>query len=89
MWLKEWALLSSADLKAAGISHIYCLCRHEDLVRYRVPCLLQDYTSYGFSLHHYPVHDGGIPDIDQLMMILKDIKTVLERGNKAFIQLVV
>jgi protein-tyrosine phosphatase len=58
-------------------------------VRYRVPCLLQEYTRHGFSLHHYPILDGTVPDIEQMMMILEDIKTVLECGNKAFIQLVV
>jgi protein-tyrosine phosphatase len=55
-------------------------------MRYRVPCLLQEYTRHGFSLHHYPILDGAVPDIDQLMIILEDIKTVLEHENKAFIQ---
>jgi hypothetical protein len=55
-------------------------------MRYRVPCLLQEYANHGFSLHHYPVLDGAAPDIDQLMMILEDIKIVLECGNKAYIQ---
>jgi len=70
----------------AGISHVYCLCSHDELMKYRVPNLLEEYLRLGFISHYHPIEESAEPEIEQLIAILDDLKDVLENGGKVFIQ---
>ncbi|PSN40558.1 Cyclin-dependent kinase inhibitor 3 [Blattella germanica] len=73
------------DLQKEGITHVYCMCSNEDLLKYRVPNLIQEYARLGFAVHHYPIKDDEVPEINELISVLNDIRDFIESGEKVYI----
>lgn len=65
------------ELCAQGVQDVFVLCERAELVRYRVPCLLECYTRSGLSVHHLPFPDGGAPELHHCTRILDELQHCL------------
>ncbi|KAK3553901.1 hypothetical protein QTP70_013291 [Hemibagrus guttatus] len=73
------------ELCAQGVQDVFVLCERAELVRYRVPCLLECYTRSGLSVHHLPFPDGGAPELHQCMRILDELQHCLHTQRRTII----
>ncbi|XP_051877634.1 cyclin-dependent kinase inhibitor 3 isoform X1 [Pristis pectinata] len=74
------------DLKSYNIQNVFVLCTKGEMVKYRVPSLLESYQQKGFTVYHYPFPDGSVPDIASCWKILEELRICLENGKKTLIQ---
>ncbi|TTU93279.1 Cyclin-dependent kinase inhibitor 3 [Bagarius yarrelli] len=56
-----------------------------ELVRYRVPCLLECYTRSGLCVHHLPFPDGNVPEVHQCTRILDELQHCLHSQRRTVI----
>uniref|UniRef100_A0A673GG93 protein-tyrosine-phosphatase n=1 Tax=Sinocyclocheilus rhinocerous TaxID=307959 RepID=A0A673GG93_9TELE len=49
-----------AEMRDQGVEDVFVFCTRGELVRYRVPSLLEVYSLNGLRVHHLPFPDGGI-----------------------------
>ena len=69
-----------------GITDVFTLMVPGELVKYRVPNLVQELENRGIFVHLHPVEDGGLPPVDLLMQLLGRITGLLaEPGNRVLI----
>ncbi|XP_069713025.1 cyclin-dependent kinase inhibitor 3 isoform X2 [Phaenicophaeus curvirostris] len=73
------------ELKTYGTQDIFVLCTRGELVKYRVPNLIDAYQQHGICVHHHPIPDGDAPDIDKCCRILEELRSCLERNRKTII----
>ncbi|NXL45728.1 CDKN3 inhibitor, partial [Podilymbus podiceps] len=73
------------ELKNYGTQDIFVLCTRGELLKYRVPNLLDAYQQHGICVHHYPIPDGDAPDIAKCCKILEDLRSCLENNRKTII----
>ncbi|XP_078418756.1 cyclin-dependent kinase inhibitor 3 isoform X4 [Cetorhinus maximus] len=57
-----------------------------EMVKYRVPGLLESYQQQGFGVYHYPFPDGSVPDIASCWKILEELRICLENEKTILIQ---
>ncbi|NWS74766.1 CDKN3 inhibitor, partial [Crotophaga sulcirostris] len=70
------------ELKTYGTQDIFVFCTRGELLKYRVPKLIDSYQQHGISVHHHPIPDGDAPDIDKCCTILEDLRNCLENNQK-------
>ncbi|XP_075282646.1 cyclin-dependent kinase inhibitor 3 isoform X2 [Opisthocomus hoazin] len=73
------------QLKSCGIQDVFVLCTRGELLKYRVPNLIDTYQQLGICVHHYPILDGDVPDIAKCCKILEDLRSCLESNRKMII----
>ncbi|GAA6070436.1 cyclin-dependent kinase inhibitor 3 isoform X1 [Tachysurus ichikawai] len=73
------------ELCAQGVQDVFVLCERAELVRYRVPGLLECYTRRGLSVHHLPFPDGGAPELHQCTCILDELQHCLHTQRRTII----
>ncbi|XP_065492375.1 cyclin-dependent kinase inhibitor 3 isoform X1 [Caloenas nicobarica] len=73
------------ELKNYGTQDIFVLCTRGELLKYRVPNLIDTYQQHGICVHHYPIPDGDTPDIANCCKILEELKNWLESNRKTII----
>ncbi|KFO74603.1 Cyclin-dependent kinase inhibitor 3, partial [Cuculus canorus] len=73
------------ELKAYGTQDIFVLCTRGELVKYRVPNLIDAYQQHGICVHHHPIPDGDAPDVDKCCKILEELRSCLESNRKTII----
>ncbi|XP_017537913.1 cyclin-dependent kinase inhibitor 3 isoform X1 [Pygocentrus nattereri] len=73
------------DLCAEGVEDVFVFCTRAELVRYRVPCLLERYTERGLVVHHLPFPDGGAPEMPQCCHILEELQLSLQNQRRTVI----
>ncbi|NWQ77470.1 CDKN3 inhibitor, partial [Columbina picui] len=73
------------ELKNCGTQDIFVLCTRGELLKYRVPNLIDTYQQNGICVHHYPIPDGAAPDIADCCEILEELKNCLESNRKTII----
>ncbi|XP_017318852.1 cyclin-dependent kinase inhibitor 3 isoform X2 [Ictalurus punctatus] len=73
------------ELCAHGVQDVFVLCERAELVRYRVPCLLECYTRSGLSVHHLPFPDGGAPELHHCIRILDELQHCLHTQRRIVI----
>ncbi|KAG7334569.1 hypothetical protein KOW79_002976 [Hemibagrus wyckioides] len=73
------------ELCAQGVQDVFVLCERAELVRYRVPCLLECYTRSGLTVHHLPFPDGGAPELHQCTRILDELQHCLRTQRRTVI----
>ncbi|XP_065694934.1 cyclin-dependent kinase inhibitor 3 isoform X2 [Patagioenas fasciata] len=73
------------ELKNYGTQDIFVLCTRGELLKYRVPNLIDAYEQHGICVHHYPIPDGDTPDIASCCKILEELKNCLESNRKTII----
>ncbi|KAF7710748.1 cyclin-dependent kinase inhibitor 3 isoform X1 [Silurus meridionalis] len=73
------------ELRVQGIQDVFVLCERAELVRYRVPCLLESYTRSGLNVHHLPFPDGGVPEMPQCARILDELQHCLHTQRRTVI----
>ncbi|KAM6311313.1 cyclin-dependent kinase inhibitor 3 [Aegotheles albertisi] len=73
------------ELKNYGAQDIFVLCTRGELLKYRVPNLIDAYEQHGICVHHHPIPDGDAPDIAQCCTILEELRSCLERNRKTII----
>uniref|UniRef100_A0A673GF53 Cyclin-dependent kinase inhibitor 3 n=1 Tax=Sinocyclocheilus rhinocerous TaxID=307959 RepID=A0A673GF53_9TELE len=56
---------------------VFVFCTRGELVRYRVPSLLEVYSLNGLRVHHLPFPDGGAPELPQCSCILEELQDCL------------
>ncbi len=59
---------------------MFPLCTKAELIRYRVPNLLSDYTTAEFSLHYFPIQESL--EITDILEVLDRLRKVLSSGKK-------
>lgn len=74
------------QLREADIQEIFVLCTRGELIKYRTPELLPLYEEAGFTLHHWPIQDGSVPAMDDLLHLLHDVQVTFFSGAKILIQ---
>ncbi|NWU47631.1 CDKN3 inhibitor, partial [Dromas ardeola] len=70
------------ELKNYGTQDIFVLCTRGELLKYRVPNLIDTYQQHGICVHHYPIPDGDAPDIARCCNILEELRSCLESNRK-------
>uniref|UniRef100_A0A8C4U493 Cyclin-dependent kinase inhibitor 3 n=1 Tax=Falco tinnunculus TaxID=100819 RepID=A0A8C4U493_FALTI len=73
------------ELKNYGTQDIFVLCTRGELLKYRVPNLIDAYQQHGICVHHYPIPDGDAPDIAKCCKILEELRSCLESNRKTII----
>ncbi|KAM6274870.1 cyclin-dependent kinase inhibitor 3 isoform 3-T3 [Porphyrio hochstetteri] len=73
------------ELKNYGTQDIFVLCTRGELLKYRVPSLIDAYQQHGICVHHYPIRDGDAPDIAKCCNILEELRSCLESSRKTII----
>ncbi|XP_046797838.1 cyclin-dependent kinase inhibitor 3 isoform X1 [Gallus gallus] len=73
------------ELKSYGIQDVFVLCTKGELLKYRVPNLIDAYQECGICVHHYPIPDGDAPDITTCCTILEELRSCLESNRKTII----
>ncbi|NXP51822.1 CDKN3 inhibitor, partial [Heliornis fulica] len=73
------------ELKNCGTQDIFVLCTRGELLKYRVPNLIEAYQQHGICVHHHPVLDGGVPDIAKCCTILEELRSCLQSNRKTII----
>ncbi|GCC32881.1 cyclin-dependent kinase inhibitor 3 isoform X1 [Chiloscyllium punctatum] len=74
------------ELKSHNIQDVFVLCTKGEMVKYRVPGLLESYEQQGFKVNHYPFPDGSVPDIANCWKILEELRICLENAKRILIQ---
>ncbi|XP_043553619.1 cyclin-dependent kinase inhibitor 3 isoform X3 [Chiloscyllium plagiosum] len=74
------------ELKSHNIQDVFVLCTKGEMVKYRVPGLLESYEQQGFKVYHYPFPDGSVPDIANCWKILEELRICLENAKRILIQ---
>lgn len=74
------------EICSQGVQDVFVLCERSELVRYRVPCLLECYTQWGLKVHHLPFPDGGTPELQQCTRILEELQHCLDNQRRTVIQ---
>lgn len=77
--------LLADELKSYGIQDVFVLCTKGELLKYRVPNLIDAYQECGICVHHYPIPDGDAPDITTCCTILEELRSCLESNRKTII----
>ena len=72
-------------LREEGITDIFVLCTRGELRKYRVPRLLQEFTTAEFAVHHYPFPDGLVPSTANCMKLLEDIRVNVASDRKCLV----
>ncbi|XP_071485596.1 cyclin-dependent kinase inhibitor 3-like [Diadema antillarum] len=82
---ETWRSIESdvSSLISQGVEEVFVLCTRGELYKYRVPRLLQEYTTAGLAVHHYPFPDGLVPSPGNCLKMLDEIRLnlVAERGT--------
>ncbi|XP_059954084.1 cyclin-dependent kinase inhibitor 3 isoform X1 [Mesoplodon densirostris] len=73
------------ELKSYGIQDIFVFCTRGELLKYRVPNLVDLYHQYGIITHHHPIPDGGTPDIASCCDIMEELEICLKNNRKTLI----
>uniref|UniRef100_UPI00398E3256 cyclin-dependent kinase inhibitor 3 isoform X2 n=1 Tax=Pristiophorus japonicus TaxID=55135 RepID=UPI00398E3256 len=74
------------ELKSHNIQDVFVFCTKGEMVKYRVPDLLESYQQQGFAVYHYPFPDGSVPDIASCWKILEELRMCLENDKRTLIQ---
>ena len=74
------------SIKSEGITDVFVLCTEGELRKYRVPKLLSEYSKHHLCVHHYPFPDGDVMQFDELLVVLRDLHSVLKRDLKPLVQ---
>lgn len=69
------------DLCTQGVEEVFVLCTRGELYKFRVPRLMQEYTSAGLAVHHYPFPDGLVPNPGSCLKMLDEIRVNLTAGR--------
>jgi hypothetical protein len=77
---------SSEFIVENDIQDVYVLCTEGELKQYRVSNYLSELCKRNVSVHHHPFMDGLIPQIDDLLCMIKEMRKDLENGHKILIQ---
>ncbi|GFO16882.1 cyclin-dependent kinase inhibitor 3 [Plakobranchus ocellatus] len=72
-------------LKEMKVDDVFCFCTKGELYLCRATKLLEKYSEAGIVCHHYPIEDGLIPEIGDLMKLLDDIRVCLLAGKKTIL----
>ncbi|XP_047921957.2 cyclin-dependent kinase inhibitor 3 isoform X1 [Anser cygnoides] len=73
------------ELKSYGTQDIFVLCTRGELLKYRVPNLIDAYQQHGICVHHYPILDGDAPDVAECCKILEELRRCLESNQKTIV----
>ncbi|XP_026133869.1 cyclin-dependent kinase inhibitor 3-like isoform X2 [Carassius auratus] len=74
-----------AEMCDQGVEDVFVFCTRGELVRYRVPCLLEVYSQNGLRVHHVPFPDGCAPELPQCCCILEELQDCLQNQRKTVI----
>ncbi|XP_021258814.1 cyclin-dependent kinase inhibitor 3 isoform X2 [Numida meleagris] len=73
------------ELRSYGTQDVFVLCTKRELLKYRVPNLIDAYQERGICVHHYPIPDGDAPDIATCCRILEELRSCLESNQNTII----
>ncbi|XP_058846593.1 cyclin-dependent kinase inhibitor 3-like isoform X2 [Acipenser ruthenus] len=73
------------ELKAQGVQEVFVFCTRGELIKYRVPQLLDSYRHLGLGVHHLPFPDGSAPELGQCCQILGELQESLESNRRTVI----
>ncbi|XP_078090033.1 cyclin-dependent kinase inhibitor 3 isoform X3 [Mustelus asterias] len=74
------------ELKSHNIQDVFVFCTKGEMMKYRVPGLLESYQQQGFTVYHHPFPDGNVPDIASCWKILEELRISLENEKRILIQ---
>ncbi|XP_005094827.1 cyclin-dependent kinase inhibitor 3 [Aplysia californica] len=72
-------------LKKEGIEDVFCLCTKRELYMCRATKLLDKYGEAGFTVHHFPIEDGGVPEVASMLDITEKLRLCLLGGKKTLL----
>jgi len=72
-------------LQKEGVQDIFCFCQKREFFKYRTKKLLSKYSEAGFTVHHCPIEDGEVPQMDTMMTIVEDIRLCVLGGRKTLV----
>ncbi|TRY56417.1 hypothetical protein DNTS_025697 [Danionella cerebrum] len=75
-----------AEMCDQGVQDVFVFCTRGELVRYRVPYLLEVYSQRGLRVHHLPFLDGSAPELPHCSRILEELQECLQGQRRTVIQ---
>jgi len=69
----------------AGITDVFVLMKPSEFRRYKVPNLLQEYEKFGMQVHHCKVEDGSLPEEQEMLDLILDLRTIMQCNGKSLI----
>ncbi|XP_041351426.1 cyclin-dependent kinase inhibitor 3-like isoform X2 [Gigantopelta aegis] len=72
-------------LQDCGIKDVFTLCTRGEMNKYRVPNLLNEFSAYDITVHHYPFPDGQVPPIDSLVKMVEELRINVMNGKKSVV----
>ena len=77
-----------AALREDGVDHILCLAPEDELARYGVGDLLEQYEQAGFSVHHLPILDQKVCSIEDMKAALQWVEEAIAKGGSVLMHCV-
>lgn len=77
-----------AHLKAIDITDVFVFCSHSEMARCRVPYLVDEYSSVGFKVHHFPVQEGNVPTMADCSDMIEQLRQCISFGHRTLLHCV-
>ncbi|KAM7443752.1 Cyclin-dependent kinase inhibitor 3 [Porites harrisoni] len=77
-----------AQLKAINITDVFVFCSSAEMIRCRVPHLIDEYHWAGFGVHHYPVEGGSVLAMSDCEVLIEQLRKCITFGRKTLLHCV-
>jgi len=77
-----------AHLKAINITDVFVFCSNREMVRCRVPYLVDEYSCAGFKVHHFPVEEGNVPTMADCSDMIEQLRQCISFGHRTLLHCV-
>lgn len=74
-----------AHLKNMDITNVLVLCSPGEMIRCRVPSLIDEYHCAGFEISHFPVEAGSILTMNDCDVIIEKLRECLSLGHRTLV----
>lgn len=78
-------LLSSASDTRIWLAWCTCTSKYYPC-RCRVPYLVDEYSSVGFKVHHFPVQEGNVPTMADCSDMIEQLRQCISFGHRTLLQ---
>lgn len=77
-----------AQIETNQITNVVTLVSNEELVKYKVPTLIERYQAMDLNILHSPIADYGLPEVEQMKSILNWVQKKVKAKENILIHCV-
>ena len=67
------------------VAHVFCLVTSRELRQFKVKRLVEAFGRVGLAYTHFPVEDGLIPGMEDLLPVLDNARELVEAGKRILV----